>query len=101
MTMPIDLVLVRHGQSEGNAAKRRSEAGDHSAFTEAFKNRHSSSFRLTKLGREQAHLAGKWLRAEFYDRGIAFDRCITSEYLRAVETAALLELPDAEWRTDY
>jgi hypothetical protein len=28
MSLPIDLVLIRHGQSEGNAAKRLAEKGD-------------------------------------------------------------------------
>jgi NAD+ kinase len=98
--MPIDLVLVRHGQSEGNAAKRRSEAGDHTAFTQDFLNRHTSSFRLTERGREQARLTGDYLRRTFYDRGVVFDRCVTSEYVRAMETAALLSLPNAEWYRD-
>lgn len=101
MTMPIDLVLVRHGQSEGNAAKRRSEAGDNGAFTEAFMKRHSASFRLTAKGREQACQAGEYIRKEFLKNGVGFDRYITSEYLRAMETAALLELPNAKWFGDF
>jgi hypothetical protein len=42
MTMPIDLVLVRHGESEGNAARRSSMDGDNSVFTEEFCSRHNS-----------------------------------------------------------
>lgn len=98
--LPIDLVLVRHGQSEGNAAKRRSEKGDHTAFTPEFLDRHTSSFRLTALGREQARAAGAYLRDEFYRNGYGFDRFLVSEYLRAKETAALLELPKARWYCD-
>jgi len=101
MTLPIDLVLVRHGQSEGNAAKRLSEAGDHSAFTSAFRERHSASFRLTDRGRKQAQRAGDVLRQEFVSNHIGFDRCITSEYVRAMETAALLQLSSAEWLCDF
>lgn len=100
MTMPIDLVLVRHGQSEGNAAKRRSEAGDDSAFTDAFRKRHSASFHLTEFGREQARIAGAWLRQEFPHEW-PFDRYAVSEYFRALETAGLLGLLQAEWFTDY
>src|SRR3989338_3726543 len=100
MTLPIDLVLVRHGQSEGNAAKRRSEAGDHSAFTKEFLNRHSASFRLTDKGCAQAQRAGEYIRKEFYGNGIIFDRFVTSEYIRAKETAGLLDLPNAQWYTD-
>jgi len=62
MTMPIDLVLVRHGESEGNVARRSSAAGDNSVFTEEFCGRHNSRFRLTDRGREQARAAGAWLR---------------------------------------
>lgn len=100
MTLPIDLLLVRHGQSEGNAAKRLSEAGDHSAFSEAFRNRHTSSFRLTDRGQRQATKAGAYLR-EAYFKGDGFDRYYTSEYIRAQETAALLALPHAEWFCDF
>jgi NAD+ kinase len=97
MPLPIDLVLVRHGQSEGNLAQRRSEHGDHGAYTEAFKERHSASFRLTDLGREQADRAGVWIKSEFPN----FDRLLVSEYLRAMETAAHLALPDAQWFSDF
>ena len=101
MTLPIDLVLVRHGQSEGNLAKRRSEAGDHSAYTRAFIDRHSASFRLTPKGCEQAERAGAFILEEFYSKdGFGFDRYITSDYARAIETAGLLGLPNAEWFTD-
>ncbi len=97
MALPLDLVLVRHGQSEGNAAKRRSEAGDNSAYTPEFRSRHSASFRLTDLGRNQAEKAGVWIRNEFP----GFDRYLVSEYLRAMETAAHLALPRALWYSDF
>lgn len=96
MTLPIDLVLVRHGQSEGNLAKRLSEAGDHNAFTEEFRNRHSSSFHLTALGREQAGDGERFMRQLMRDEGIVFDRYVTSECIRAIETATIL-LPNAQW----
>ncbi|MFZ1987541.1 MAG: histidine phosphatase family protein [Minisyncoccia bacterium] len=98
--LPIDLVLVRHGQSEGNAAKRLSEAGDHSAFTDAFRGRHTASYRLTEKGREQAAKTGAFVLSEFLKNGVGFDRYIVSEYIRAMETAALLDLPNALWFTD-
>jgi NAD+ kinase len=98
MTMPLDLVLVRHGQSEGNVAKKRSKSGDDSDFTEEFCGRHSSSFRLTDRGREQARLAGEWVRAKVGER---FGRYYVSESIRTKETAALLGLPDARWYQDF
>lgn len=101
MSLPIDLILIRHGQSEGNEAKRRSEKGDHTAFAALIDGRHSRSYRLSKKGREQATMAGKWLQEEFLKDGKTFDRFITSEYTRAMETAALLNLPDAVWYRNF
>lgn len=98
MTMPVDLVLVRHGESEGNVANKRSRRGDNSAFTKTFRNRHSSQWRLTDRGKEQARVAGRWIRDTI---GRHFDRCYVSEYLRAMETAALLKLPGAEWYKEF
>ena len=92
-----ELVLVRHGESEGNIARRRSLLGDHSVYAGEFLERHSSQWRLSDQGREQAISAGAWLR----DNGFAhFDVHFTSEYLRAMETAALLGLPGARWRPE-
>lgn len=96
MPLPIDLVLVRHGTSEGNAAKRLSEAGDHGPI-KLLHGRHTASFRLTDKGRQQADKAGGVLRERFGH----FDRYYTSEYTRALETAGMLNLPDAEWFTDF
>jgi len=98
MTMPIDLVLVRHGESEGNAARRSSIAGDNSVFTEEFCGRHSSRFRLTDCGREQARAAGTWLKEHI---GPRFDRYLVSGYLRAMETASLLDFPEAVWYQEF
>ena len=98
MSMPIDLVLVRHGESEGNRAKKRAKKGDKSAYTPEFLNRHSSLFRLTDRGQQQAVTAGAWLRQEFPD---GFDRHMVSEYIRAQETAGLLNLVGGEWDVDF
>lgn len=100
MALPIDLVLVRHGQSEGNAAKRLSEKGDNTGFAR-LNDIHTRSFRLTKKGQEQAVTTGKWIENEFYKEGKGFGRYIASEYTRAMETAALLGLPDAAWLRNF
>ncbi|RHY12505.1 hypothetical protein B5M09_004416 [Aphanomyces astaci] len=89
-----DLVLVRHGESEGNVAREMSIKGDHSLYSGEFKNRHSCNWRLTDRGREQAEAAGEWLRKEDL---AYYDRYLVSEYLRAMETAARFNLPDAQW----
>jgi NAD+ kinase len=93
MVMPIDLILVRHGESEGNLAHSRARYhNDTSAFeNEHFTKKHSSQWRLTDLGREQAVKAGEWIREHIGP----IDFFLTSEYVRAMETSALLNLPNA------
>jgi len=95
--LPYELILVRHGESEGNLAQSRSKKGDMSAYTSEFRRKHSSSYRLTDKGIMQAKLAGQWLKEHTEGK---FDRYYTSEYVRAMETAALLDLPDAKWYTE-
>lgn len=95
--MPIDLVLVRHGESEGNLAQAKSLKGDQSAWQmEAFHQRHTSLYRLTNVGREQARAAGEWIRKNIGP----FDAYYSSEYTRAMETAVLLGLK-GPWITDF
>ena len=103
MTMPIDLVLVRHGQSEGNKASRLAEAGDATdASLRVLRDRHTSYWRLTDQGCRQARHAGAWLRRTFGDNPtVPFGRCCVSEFVRAKETAGLLGLHGARWYTDY
>lgn len=95
--LPVDIVLVRHGKSEGNKANKASRQGDHSLFTPGFRNRHSREFRLTNTGIEQAKAAGDWIRNNI---PMPFDRFYVSDYIRAKETAVYLGLPKAEWRSE-
>ncbi|HEV2058829.1 MAG TPA: histidine phosphatase family protein [Solirubrobacteraceae bacterium] len=95
--MPVDLVLVRHGRSEGNEAREQSKRGDSSAYTDEFRGRRNREWRLTDLGIAQARAAGGWIAAEVSP---AFSRYYTSEYLRARETAGHLGLPEACWIQD-
>ncbi len=98
--MPNNLILIRHGESEGNVASLRSRQGDDSAYSEEFRNRHSSLWRLSEKGREQAKIAGDWIRAQRGEHE-PFFRCYTSEYIRAMETASLLNIKDATWYSDF
>ncbi len=93
--LPVDIILVRHGKSEGNKANKASRQGDNRFFTPEFMERHSRTFRLTDTGIEQAKAAGDWLRANV---PMPFDRFYVSDYIRAKETAGYLNLPKAEWR---
>ncbi len=97
MPLPKELVLLRHGQSEGNVAICASRDGDDGHFTPEFLARHSSSWRLTEEGHKYSERAGEWIRENIGD---CFDGYFVSEYLRARESAALLNLPDARWRTN-
>lgn len=99
MPLPLDLILVRHGQSEGNVAIAKSHAGDNSLFTKEFSARHTATYRLTDVGISQAKAAGDWLKKNL--KHPYFDRYLTSEYVRAMETAANLDLPDADWQIDF
>ena len=97
-----ELVLLRHGESEGNVAYEASVAGDHSMYSGAFLERHSALWRLTEKGEDQAKIAGEWLRNNIKcssDRR-QFDCHFTSEYVRAMETAGLLGLSGARWRPE-
>lgn len=91
--MPRDLILVRHGESEGNVATSRSKKGDGS-LAEKIKHLHNSRYRLSSQGRAQSATAGSWLRMEFPD---GFDDYYVSPYVRTRETAARLALPEAQW----
>ncbi len=97
MAMPNELVLVRHGYSEGNLVSDKSKQGDDSLYTPDFRQRPHHRLRLTSEGRDQAQTAGKWILNNI---GEEFDRYYVSSYIRTRETAALLGLPRAEWRID-
>ena len=98
MGMPKNLFLVRHGQSEGNLARKQfEETGDESFFSEEFLELHESQYQLTELGIEQAKLAGEWFKKNLLT---SFDRMLVSNNVRAMQTAAYLNLPGALWMQD-
>lgn len=96
-SMPLDIVLIRHGESEGNYMHHLfKETRDPNVFTHEFLSRHTSQYRLTEKGKKQAEEAGRFLKTKYSE----FDAYYTSGYLRAMETAALLGLNDVLWRQD-
>ena len=97
-SLPIDIVLIRHGESEGNIAQEASKMGDDSLWIEEFRERHTSNYRLTDLGRKQALVAAKWIKENIDE---TFDAYFCSEYIRAIETAALLDFPHSRWSTEF
>lgn len=97
--MPRNLFLVRHGQSEGNKVRRDfEETSNESSFSKEFMNLHESQYALTTLGIEQAKKAGKWFRK---NKLTSFDRMLVSNNVRAMQTAAYLNLPKALWMEDF
>lgn len=96
--LPRDIILVRHGESEGNKANKYSRRGDNQFFTPEFRDKHSRTFRLTDKGIKQAKDAGEWLMANVV---MPLDRFYVSDYIRTKETAAYLDLPDASWRFEF
>jgi broad specificity phosphatase PhoE len=94
MSMPEDLLIVRHGKSEGNLVNEHSRQGDNALLTPEHINRHESEWHLVEEGVCQARAAGELIRREF--SGL-LDFHLVSEYVRALETAAHLGLRDARW----
>lgn len=94
MSMPQDLVLIRHGQSEHNLRVKASKRGDNSLYTDDLVTVPDRSWRLTDRGAKQAAASGAFLQENFPQ---GFDRHIVSPFIRTRETAACLELKDAVW----
>src|SRR3989338_3802754 len=111
LALPLNLTLIRHGESEGNLAQRASKKGDESLWlSPGFSNRYTSNYRLTSKGRDQAKKSGRWLLANFPELSLtpssgpetnARIRYYCSEYIRAQETAANLGLPHAQWTVSF
>ncbi len=98
--MPENLVIIRHGESLGNLAKRMSENGDHSLI-DRLRRSHTTQWPLTKKGVEQAIKAGNFINHQLIRvEKMRFDRMYVSSYARAMQTAARLDLVGADWMVD-
>jgi len=95
--MPDNLVIIRHGHSEGNLVVDASKEGDESLYTPDFRELPGSKWRLTAEGRQQAQITGNWILNNLDFR---FDRYYSTSYIRGRETAGLLALEGANWRLD-
>ena len=93
MGMPLDLYVIRHGESEANVIINAGEQGDNSLYTQDNVTVPDRSWRLTATGRKQADCIGRWLVAQQE----LFDRYLVSPYVRTRETAATMALPKAKW----
>lgn len=104
MPMSRTLTLVRHGESESNAAKRGAEKGEPHPREGDLMKTHTSRRRLTERGVKQAKRAGEWLRSHFMQEAARLGeqpyektRGYFSPYVRAMETAGNLALPIQWW----
>jgi len=101
--MPITLTLIRHGESESNAAESAYENKQTLKGTYEVAKVHTSERRLTKLGVCESKEAGKWLRKWKHEIGL-YDsqfRFYVSPYVRAAETATNMGLGmSTKWRMD-
>ena len=92
-----DLYLIRHAQSEGNVALGHdADHGRSSLYARQVRERPHWLWRLSPEGRRQAAVTGSWLCGELTGSPTE-TTLVTSPHLRAVETAALLAIPDAQW----
>lgn len=100
--LPLDLFIIRHGESEGNRALRKYEENSNCDFPAEFLNRHQTDLRLTDKGKAQAQVTGNWLKNWLKENNLPrFDRHFVSTHTRTLETAALLDLPDVEWKPTF
>jgi broad specificity phosphatase PhoE len=90
--LPKNLVYVRHGQSLRNLAGKRAFEGDMSLFEQII-TKPTMHAPLTPKGEDQARITGRWLE----EQGFKFERFYVSSYVRAMQTASLLDLTGARW----
>lgn len=97
--MPVNLIVVRHGESIGNIAKRMSEEGDNSLI-ERLRGTHTAHWPLTKKGIGQAKKTGLFLNQLILNEKMYFDKMYVSSYARAMQTAGHLDLIRSNWLVD-
>ncbi len=99
MAMPVDIIMIRHGESEANVIQRRIKDDPSYVAPEGFYDRHDSEMRLSQLGEQQARIAGQWILNNV-DLS-QFGHFVTSTHVRAMETADLLGICEPDrWVED-
>lgn len=93
--MPQRLVILRHGESISNLTHRMYREGNFEKVPEKWFGLHTNCWPLTNDGISQAEIAGDRVRNLFPG---GFDIGYVSWYLRALETAYHLKLPNLYWK---
>lgn len=79
---PSLVVFLRHGESEANFYLNQIARGEIFSFPRDFLNLSDWDIKLTKEGKRQAYLTGKYLKENFG----SFDVCFSSPQKRALDT---------------
>jgi broad specificity phosphatase PhoE len=87
--------MMRHAKARNNDAEERYKNGDASAYADV-NIIPSALHTLTPEGIEEAHQAGEWLK----EHEIKFDNFFVSSFVRALQTAELLDIVGAKWTVD-
>jgi broad specificity phosphatase PhoE len=95
--LPVDVIFVRHGESEANLLQKAEKANRLHDLPLQLRERPDWQHRLTDKGIEQAKVAGKWLLENGVDLS-TFDARYNSVFLRARETAGYVADPNLPWR---
>ncbi len=99
---PLSIFLVRHGRSEGNSAFKQFKENNEKVFSPEFLSCPNSHYRLTDKGREQSKVVGLWLKNWLKEKKLlCFSHHFVSSHIRTLETAALLDLPEAKWKLEF
>lgn len=103
---PLDIVMVRHGESEGNVINHRVKNGEE-LDVPGYRDRHESLLRLSPRGIEQARIAGGWVLNNVLEMADYPFRFMVSPYNRTMETAVQMnaspvweprvEIREREW----
>lgn len=100
MGMPKNLVMFRHGESEGNVAQRMEKLGLESDIAPEVYKRHDWEHPLSQDGIGQAIVAGEYGAQEFGDFTEYFDRRYVSPFIRTRQTAAYIGGMACDWIID-
>ncbi len=91
------LIMVRHGESEGDARRAAWARGETVTATKP-----PELEEITDLGVEQCRQAGLWIQKHIIEAyGLpGFDGCYVSSAIRSEQSAIALDLPIAVWQDD-
>ena len=100
MSMPREIVFVRHGQSEANVVHKLDKESGENPHIGRVNKRPDWQQRLSSTGRQQAQNAKQWIDENLGGVG-SFDAKYVSPFLRTRETAAYIGGPEVgEWTID-